>query len=730
LPSDTSLEVQLAVGIPAKIDLLFVIDNSSSMADKEDILAQAVPDLVSRLVDPVCVDPVTGRQVGTRGPDGSCAIGRSEFNPIEDIHVGMITSSLGGHGAVGVCDDPDPLKAFAHNDDHGRLISRGPMDAAVPTFQNQGFLNWNPVSTKGQTPANITDPFATMVRGVGEHGCGYEAPLEAIYRFLVDPDPYQSIVVQPSPSSPLGTAAPEGTDFALLQQRSDFLRPDSLVAVVMITDENDCSIRDEGEGFYALIPASGAPATSVLGHGTTACRTNPNDPCCYNCFQPTPAGCPNKNTDPECQAGAWTREEDPENLRCWHQKERYGIDFLYPISRYTKGFTQATITDRSGQTVRNPLYDDLSSTCSKTTRAGCAAGRSKDFVLLAGIVGVPWQDIAVDVSDATKGFMSARQLADSGAWMKIVGDPSADPPIAPSDPHMIESIRPRSGLPGPGSGPNEDPVNGHEWDPSKALIPNADLQYACTLALPMAKECTLSVDCDCFVERGTQPGASQNPLCQAASGLYSNTQTRAKAYPGIRELQFLESIGDQAIVGSICPSNLTDPSAKDFGYRPAIATLVSRMGPVLSGHLCLSRPLPVAASGQADCHLLEVFNPAPGVACDCDRPGRVAADASLVTSEISARGSCLCEIEQIAAGPAAELCRSLPVLDPGMQSGWCYIDPASQSDPNSCQFVQNCASSEQRKVRFATPDSEPRAGAAAFLRCSLAPATSVASICP
>jgi hypothetical protein len=65
-----------------------------------------------------------------------------------------------------------------------------------------------------------------------------------------------------------------------------------------------------------------------------------------------------------------------------------------------------------------------------------------------------------------------------------------------------------------------------------------------------------------------------------------------------------------------------------------------------------------------------------------------------------------------------------------MPTGWCYIDPASQGDPNFCQFVQNCASSEQRKVRFATPDSEPRAGAAAFLRCSLAPGTSLAPICP
>jgi hypothetical protein len=39
-----------------KIDLLFMIDNSISMADKQAILAEAVPVLVQRLVDPVCVD--------------------------------------------------------------------------------------------------------------------------------------------------------------------------------------------------------------------------------------------------------------------------------------------------------------------------------------------------------------------------------------------------------------------------------------------------------------------------------------------------------------------------------------------------------------------------------------------------------------------------------------------------------------------------------------------------
>src|SRR5215471_15985218 len=77
----------------SKIDLLFMIDNSSSMADKQQILSAAVPDLVSRLVDPVCIDAMTGQQVGNRRPDGSCAVGEPDFDPVKDIHIGIITSS-------------------------------------------------------------------------------------------------------------------------------------------------------------------------------------------------------------------------------------------------------------------------------------------------------------------------------------------------------------------------------------------------------------------------------------------------------------------------------------------------------------------------------------------------------------------------------------------------------------------------------------------------------------
>jgi hypothetical protein len=700
----------------SKIDLLFMIDNSSSMADKQAILAQAVPDLINRLVDPVCIDRMTGQQVGTRLPDGSCAQGEPDFDPVKDLHIGIITSSLGGHGTTGVCDDPDPRKTLPHNDDHGHLVARDAMDMPVPTFMNQGFLNWNPTGTmSNQTPAEIATPFATMVSGVGQHGCGYEASLEAIYHFLIDPDPYQTIVVTNSNVTNPGVASPSGTDMTLLQQRSDFLRPDSLVAVIMMTDENDCSIVDSGQGFYSIIPASGAPAVSILGHGTTACLLNPNDPCCYNCFQPQNPACPDKNQDPECQAGPWTRDKDPENLRCWHQKERYGVDFLYSVQRYINGFTNDMVPDRAGEAVKNPLFSDLSAQC-RTTNQGCAGERDKSLVFVAGVVGVPWQDIAVDATDLTKGYLTATQISDMGVWQKILGDPSASPPIAPTDPHMLESITPRQGIPGPGSAANADPFNGHDWDPSMANpTPNADLQYACTFALSTPKMCTEQVDCDCFFPAGSNPAAASNPLCQSATG-YSTAQVRAKGYPGIRELQVLQGLGDQAVVASICPSNLTNATAADYGYRPAIAALVGRMRSELRGR-CLPRELQVLDDGGVACTIIEAFNPMPGAACNCaDLPGRADVDPTLITPEVRSQGSCFCEIVQL-DGADRTACETF-VSPPGnVKSGWCYVDPAQKQNPAECPVVATCPPDDQRTIRFVNPSSEPRDGAIAFLAC-------------
>src|SRR5688572_17171530 len=88
------------------IDLLFVIDNSISMADKQALLRQAVPQMVSRLITPDCVDddgnrrPNDGASCATHGAEFA-----PEFSPVDNIHLGVITSSIGGFGSAH-CSDP------------------------------------------------------------------------------------------------------------------------------------------------------------------------------------------------------------------------------------------------------------------------------------------------------------------------------------------------------------------------------------------------------------------------------------------------------------------------------------------------------------------------------------------------------------------------------------------------------------------------------------------------
>src|SRR5450755_349598 len=79
----------------AKVDLLFDIDNSASMGDKQAYLAKAVPELVTRLVRPNCFDDVTSKLVGP-STLGACPTGSTiEFAPVHDMHLGVISSSLG-----------------------------------------------------------------------------------------------------------------------------------------------------------------------------------------------------------------------------------------------------------------------------------------------------------------------------------------------------------------------------------------------------------------------------------------------------------------------------------------------------------------------------------------------------------------------------------------------------------------------------------------------------------
>jgi len=158
-PTTTTWDAPIQPQGVDKLDILFMIDNSASMGDKQDLLKEAVPDLVSRLLTPDCENHADRTQhqypTGTTCRDGW----ELEFPPVHDIHIGIVTSSLGGGGASDICapasgGPPTPPVGNRHDNDQGRLINRTkpasgttepPVLNAKPLDNNGGnFLAWLP----------------------------------------------------------------------------------------------------------------------------------------------------------------------------------------------------------------------------------------------------------------------------------------------------------------------------------------------------------------------------------------------------------------------------------------------------------------------------------------------------------------------------------------------------------------------------------------------------------
>src|SRR6185295_19157506 len=157
--------------------------------------------------------------------------------------------------------------------------------------------------------------------------------------------------LEPCQDAPLEKCAVlHGVDTRLLEQRKNFLRPDSLVAVIMLSDENDCSVIDAGRAYRVI------DSTHALPRATTVCQTNPLDVCGRSCADSKAvAYCPPTASDPECQKGPYIPEDDGFGYHCYEQKRRYGVDSLYPIERYVRGLTELRVPKRDGTLVDNPL---------------------------------------------------------------------------------------------------------------------------------------------------------------------------------------------------------------------------------------------------------------------------------------------------------------------------------------------------------------------------------------
>jgi hypothetical protein len=601
-----------------KVDLLFDIDNSASMGDKQDYLEQAVPDLITRLVSPNCSNS-DGSTAGI-STNGSCAMypgAQIEFPPVHNMHIGIISSSLGTRGVTGtsdnyVCNPVDATEAntgkfldgmpgiSAHVDDRGELLNRtagaipAEEEGVSPDEQAEHFLDWFPVvlanqqkkATDGISPPGpaltpvalpitsvhtLEADFGLLVTGTHAYGCGIESQLETWYRFLVQPDPYDSIEVIDK------HATWQNVDRTIIRQRHDFLRPDSLVAIIVLSDENDSEIDVRslaGTGYRFMDKEYEPPRASGI------CASDPGSPQCVSCLvNPSDANCKIDNgvypSEPGNDPGYYI------NVRHVHMQQKYGFVPQFPLQRYVLGLTSAKVPDREheypGSTAytggkytgassyqggtagdpadlncANPLFaatlpdgSDLDPAVLCNAKAEAAA-RSPNLVFYAHIGGVPHEllqskpgdkdesgNYLCDPSKAAADCPQKDTLA-VGDWTRILGEGAAggkDPySYQGIDPHMLEAFGPRLGLANPaapnpqGGGP--DAINGREWttdtlaNGTYAHTLPVDREYACIFKLAQTRDCSAaskglsdpvnSFACDC--EKGLANGLSPEAI--------------------------------------------------------------------------------------------------------------------------------------------------------------------------------------------------------------------------
>lgn len=583
-----------------KIDVLFVLDNSVSMDDEHKHLIPSAQRLFENLANPPCSSDSGGEQVVSE--NGLCPDGYTiEFAPRRDMHVGVISTSIGARGGNGCPEQEDWQR-----DDRAYLIPRV-RDGVVDPNGN-GILTWT--GGTDEALAEMSDQLGQHLAAAGTRGCGFEQPLESVYRFLVDPSPDESTELNPSTNRAEST----GIDTALLAQRAEFLRPDSAVIVVVLSDEDDCSMMAGGNHYDHAGFGYLTGQTRVIGStpflfpvATPECESNPNDPCCFSCLQSgsPPSGC-EETAVATCEATSpapkLTIQEDRANVRCFDQKRRFGVDLLYPVERYVDGLSELRIIDtQNGDEVKNPLFHDASG---KVTR-------DPNWVYMLSIVGVPWQDLATPESledPNSLEYLGAEELEAkdvstaqglANRWELMLGDPENN--VSPLDPFMRASIDERSGespivVDGssiasivPSNANSWNVINGHEYNPNAPdeydQAPVRDeLQTACIYprSAPLL-DCALDeFDCDCGDETGYATSTNR-AICsddQSASTPATNNQYYGKGHPGSRELAVTRGLGERGVPASICPK-IIDHGSDHGAYNPAVDALIRRLGDVL-----------------------------------------------------------------------------------------------------------------------------------------------------
>jgi hypothetical protein len=207
----SGVNVEINVDKIDKIDLLFMVDNSISMGEEQAALSREFPRLIDALTK------------GDRDLDGT-----QDFSPVTDLHLGVVSSDLGLPGI-------NFFEGCMDSGDDGKLLgAANPMvlGCSSTTF-TPPFLTYN--AARGDDPNQLATDFSCIAT-LGTKGCGFEQQLESALKAVWPGDDLKWTFV-PDPVTGFGSTGNAGPRFP----NGDFIREDSLIAIVLVTDEEDCS---------------------------------------------------------------------------------------------------------------------------------------------------------------------------------------------------------------------------------------------------------------------------------------------------------------------------------------------------------------------------------------------------------------------------------------------------------------------------------------------------------
>jgi hypothetical protein len=191
--------------INRNIDIVFMIDDSSSMAPLQDKLTAQFPvfmDVLKKL------------------PGG-----------LPNLHIGVVSSSMGAgrNTSIAHC-------TLTQGNDQGLFHTKALGATCAQATLNAGQTFIANINGMANYTGDISDMFSCIAK-LGDQGCGFEHQFESVLRAL----------------GADGAAAPP--------QNAGFLRPDAFLAVILITNEDDCSAPPDSD----LFDSTSATITDPLG---------------------------------------------------------------------------------------------------------------------------------------------------------------------------------------------------------------------------------------------------------------------------------------------------------------------------------------------------------------------------------------------------------------------------------------------------------------------------------